>query len=665
MSDLLSTLLEDFHQRRARGETPGPEEYRERAGESYPDFLDLLSAESAIDAVMELSTEPPLPRPFGSYTLLRELGRGAFGVVYEALQRGLGRTVALKVLRTGFDTTPDAIERFKREAVACAQVRHAHVVEVYEAGENEGRPFYAMTKLNGRSLSQLARDGALPPPRELCQGLAGIADALHALHEKGIVHRDVKPGNIMVEPDGRMVLADFGLARAVASKQLTQSGEALGTPLYMSPEQLLGQREEINGRSDVYGLGATMYEVLAGRPVFRATDLRELMRMILDSRPSSLRDAAPTLDSDCESIVMKALEKRNRDRYGSAADMRDDLRAYAEGREVSGRPISGAVRALRRLRARWMPLTAAAAALLVAVLLWGRRAATLEVGSYPPAQVAVDGEERGETPLRLELPPGKHTLVLRTGGFSPQSREIELDAGQRRTLDLVLIAENPSDPEALAKLAKGFELAMANLDEMERHRGAGDDAGVLPLFPRGEVRLEDLHSYRIDVGPAFEAAGTLEWTVGGATVHSAPFDPEKLETVAEIPAEVKAALKRGSRASWGFVPAGKGKKTVTEFEVVEPDLDRRMEAIAKRLKDQPPIVLQHMRAQVYLDKGLHCAAMHEARDILGKVERSEHACAILQAALRAMKLTESPLWDDLQGRAAALPRKDRRERAGR
>ncbi len=665
MSDLLSNLLEDFHQRRARGETPGPEEYRDRAGESYADFLDLLSAESAIDAVMELSAEPPLPRPFGSYTLLRELGRGAFGVVYEALQRGLGRTVALKVLRTGFDTTPDAIERFKREAVACAQVRHAHVVEVYEAGELEGRPFYAMTKLNGRSLSQLAREGGLPPPRELCKGLAGIADALHALHEKGIVHRDVKPGNIMVEPDGRMVLADFGLARAVASKQLTQSGEALGTPLYMSPEQLLGQREEINGRSDVYGLGATMYEVLAGRPVFRATDLRELMRMILDARPSSPREAAPTLDGDCESIVMKALEKRNRDRYASAAHMRDDLNAYAEGREVSGRPISRAVRAARKLRERWMPLTAAAAVVLVALLLWGRRSATLEVGSYPPAQVAVDGVEKGETPLKLELAPGKHTLVLRTGGFRPQNREIELDPGQRRTLDLVLIAENPSDPEALAKLAKGFELAMANLDEIERHRGAGDEQGVLPLFPRGDVRLEDLHSFRIDVGPAFEGEGTLEWEVGGKVVHTAPFDPESLETVAEIPADVKAALRRGSKASWGFVPAGKGGKVTAEFEVVDPDLGRRMQSIEKRLRGQPPIVMQHLRAQLYLDKGLHCAAMHEAREILSKVEQSEKACAILQAALRAMKLTESQLWADLLGHTAKLPRKERRERVGR
>ena len=176
--------------------------------------------------------------------------------------------MAVKVLRTGFDTSPEAIERFRREAVACAQVRHDNIVEVYESGDVDGRPFYAMALLRGRSLSRLIRSGPMPTPQETCRRLADVADALHTLHEHGIIHRDIKPSNIMIEESGRMVLADFGLARTLVSAALTKTGEALGTPLYMSPEQLMGRGDEVNRRSDVYGLGATLYEVFAGHPPF-------------------------------------------------------------------------------------------------------------------------------------------------------------------------------------------------------------------------------------------------------------------------------------------------------------------------------------------------------------------------------------------------------------
>ena len=159
MADLLSDLLEDYLARRAKGEAPQPEQYRKRAGAHYSEFVDLLVAESALDSALLLEVATPLPADFGNYTLLAEIGRGAVGVVYEALHKDLGRTVAVKVLRTGFDTSPEAIARFRREAVACAQVRHDNIVEVYESGDVDGRPFYAMALLGGRSLSRLIRSG--------------------------------------------------------------------------------------------------------------------------------------------------------------------------------------------------------------------------------------------------------------------------------------------------------------------------------------------------------------------------------------------------------------------------------------------------------------------------------------------------------------------------
>ena len=156
-----------------------------------------------------------------------------------------------------------------------------------------------------------------------------IHSALAELHEKGIVHRDVKPGNIMVDVNGRMLLADFGLARTAATETLTQTGQAMGTPLYMSPEQVLGSRDEIDGRSDVYGLGVSLYEALAGRPPFKPADYAALMRMIVSEQAPDLRKTNPEVPTDLARIAMTAIEKDKDDRYASAAAMRDDLRAWA------------------------------------------------------------------------------------------------------------------------------------------------------------------------------------------------------------------------------------------------------------------------------------------------------------------------------------------------
>ena len=173
----------------------------------------------------------------------------------------------------------------------------------------------------------------------------------------------------MMETSGRMILADFGLARTVASAKLTQTGESLGTPLYMSPEQLLGNQRLVDGRTDVYGLGASMYEILSGRPLFQVGDVSALMRMILAERPDDLRAVAPDVPEALARIVMKALEKRRRDRYDSAAELRDDLLAFARGEDVKGRPVSSARHALRALgrHAKWL---AAAAVLIAAGTLW-------------------------------------------------------------------------------------------------------------------------------------------------------------------------------------------------------------------------------------------------------------------------------------------------------
>ncbi len=302
-----------------------PEAYRGRLGSSFAEFCDLVGVAESLQEAMDPTFSEEFPRPFGQYTLLGELGRGAMGVVYEAHDEQLGRKVAIKVLLASLAENLKFRERYRREARSCAKVRHDHIVEIYETGEIEGSPYHAMALLEGVPLSTHVHEGTLGSKSEVCRQLAGVADALHAVHESGVVHRDVKPANIIVEPSGRMVLADFGLARAPEDVGVTRTGEHLGTPPYMSPEQMIGRPEDVNGGTDVYALGVTLYEALTGRRPFDAERYVELQMKILTERARPPRQLDPLVSRDLERIVMTCLEKKPADRYPSAAALADDL----------------------------------------------------------------------------------------------------------------------------------------------------------------------------------------------------------------------------------------------------------------------------------------------------------------------------------------------------
>jgi len=637
------------------GESPVAEDYRERAGHDFEEFAAVLKAEEELDYGLAGPEPSPFPMPFGAYTLLSELGRGAVGVVYEAVHRELGRTVALKVLKSGFDTHPSAIERFRREARACAQVRHDNIVEIYEAGEQDGRHFYAMALLEGHSLKELARDGKLPEPRELAKALAEVADALHSLHTQGIVHRDIKPANIMVEPGGRMVLADFGLARTVASEKLTQTGESLGTPLYMSPEQLLGDQDKIDGRTDVYGFGASLYEILAGRPVFKVGDVSALMRMILAERPDDLRGVAQKVPESLSRIVMKALEKRRRDRYDDAAAMRDDLLAFARGDEVKGRPVSGTQHALRAVRRQWKWL-AAAVILLAAGLTWKALQPpppvpnfTLTVASIPSATVFLNDEEQGQTRALLEVEAGEYKLVLKRPGFEPRERVLRIDAD--RDLELMLRPKDPTDPTALAELANAVDVQMEEWDEMPRTRGGpGEDGTLEVLFPRGNVRKSDAASYLIHIGDDFEGEGALVFRSGTQELHRREIGdwPERTgETSTKLPETVMAALEAGQEITWSFLPKS-GKAVTATFKLAKTNAESRIAKLNERLKGFDQTVIRQINAQIYLEEGLALAAYREAHGVAKAKKAPKAALAVMRAALEKMGLEGSPLWDELQ-----------------
>lgn len=652
---LLAECLEEYHRRRALRESISAVDFEGRLGPHFDEFIDLLAAESSLDAAM--ADEPPaeaFPRPFGAYTLLRELGGGAMGVVYEALHRDLGRKVALKVLRTGFDTEPLALERFRREARACAQVRHESIVEIYESGFAEGRPFYAMPILSGNSLAELIREGRAPGPKELCRGFAGIADALDALHRAGIVHRDIKPGNIMVSPEGKMILADFGLARTAASQALTQTGQALGTPLYMSPEQVIGQKEEIDGRSDIYGLGATMYEALSGKPPFKADGFHSLMRLILTERPASIGSVAPHVPRESAFIAMKAMEREKKDRYQTAAEMKQDLEAFVEGLPVTGRPVARSRVFLRRNR---KPLLAAAVLLLAiagAGVLWMRRPAVLQLSCFPSARVSVDGRDFGTTPAKIELRAGEHAVLLAQDGFSERRFAVTLAAGDKQTLENVLIASDPDHPEALGLIAKSMDVDLSSFERRARLRTLPKGPDLEVLWPRGDVRAGDLISFRIDVvEPAAEIEGTVEFRRGDEVLGRIEFAPDNLLTEEAFPADVLAKLVPGDVVEWGYWPR-EGKPVTARFCLVDNTVAPKLAALEARLAGQADHLRGHFRAQILLDAGLNLAAYREALRILEKAPESARALAVAEEVLTRMGLEDTNPWGEMRSRLDRL-----------
>ncbi|HUG10435.1 MAG TPA: serine/threonine-protein kinase [Opitutaceae bacterium] len=310
-------------------------------------------------------------RRFGDYELLRELGRGGMGVVYLARQITLDRLVALKVLAGAEHAAPDAKARFQREAREAARLRHPHIVAIHNVGEHEGAFFYSMDLIEGDDLEARFATRS-PPPRDAAMLILRAARAVQYAHDTGVLHRDIKPGNILIDDAGEPFLTDFGLATAVdGGGRLTRPGEMLGSPAYASPEQLQGTESVA---SDVYSLGAVLYFLLTRRPPFVAAQLPELLAAVQRGDPVPPRRLDPSLPRDMETIALRALAREPSGRYATAGELADDLERWLEGRPIVARPVSSLERAWR-----WSgrnPALAGVGAMLVAALLTGGAAVT-------------------------------------------------------------------------------------------------------------------------------------------------------------------------------------------------------------------------------------------------------------------------------------------------
>jgi eukaryotic-like serine/threonine-protein kinase len=365
----LAERVAEISERLRRGETVLPEEYGAHAG-----------ALCGLIPTLRRMTELPGPAipstglgQIGDFRLLREVSRGGMGVVYEATQLSLGRRVALKILPIVAALDPRQLERFRVEAQAAASLCHPNIVPVFATGAVDGIPYYAMRFIDGRDLARIIREirrDTLEPTeaapsesqkrpilsthgssfaRDVACLARQAAEALEYAHANDVIHRDIKPSNLLIDDAGHLWITDFGLARVRGGVDLTHTGDALGTPRYMSPEQALGGRTPLDGRTDIYSLGVTLYELLTGRPAFPGEDRLEITRKIASESPVPPRKLDSTIPADLETIVLRAMAKEPADRYPAAADLAADL-----GRFLNNRPIVARRPSFIDKSAKWM-----------------------------------------------------------------------------------------------------------------------------------------------------------------------------------------------------------------------------------------------------------------------------------------------------------------------
>jgi len=322
----------------------------------------------------------PRTERFGNYDLIEEIARGGMGVVYKARQRSLNRVVALKMILAGHLASEADVRRLYREAEAAAGLQHPNIVAIHEVGEHYGQHYFSMDYVEGRSLADVVRDGPLAPERAATY-VRTIAEAIHYAHEQGILHRDLKPSNVLIDAADRPRVTDFGLAKRVeAGGGLTVTGAVVGTPSYMPPEQAAGGRlGEVGPASDVYSLGAILYELLVARPPFRAETTLDTVLLVLDAEPVLPRKLNPAVPRDLETICLKCMEKRPSRRYGSARELADDLGRYLADEAIRARPLGLAGRLGRWARGR--PALAATAAALA--LFYANHLISLHVLAVP------------------------------------------------------------------------------------------------------------------------------------------------------------------------------------------------------------------------------------------------------------------------------------------
>jgi serine/threonine protein kinase len=611
----------------------------------------------------------PATKQIGDFELVREIGRGGMGVVYEARQVSLNRKVALKVLGPGLGLTGRAIDRFRHEAEAAARLHHTHIVPVYATGAHDGVHYYAMELIEGPSLDRVLKHLRGPGdavPAALAQttdhepnigvaheaGLsgsslssggayfdnvarmvAGVADALDYAHQQGVIHRDIKPGNLLVSSDGRLSLNDFGLARILEQPGMTTTGEFVGTPLYMAPEQIAAGRVPVDHRADVYSLGATLYEMLTLQPPFRGERRDQVIAQVLHKEPPAPRRINAKIPVDLETICLKAMDKDPDRRYQSAGQMAEDLRRYVNRFAISARR-AGPVTRLRKWVRRNPALSVAGLAILLAVAAAGffaRQAHLAHLRWLAEEQIRQEEEqirqENEQIRQQEDLAKGRELALDRA---MTAAMAADLPAAEKAVAD----AEQLGASEGETQMLRGFiAIYSARPDEAIAHLQQAvalmpESVSARSLLAYAYNEMSDYSNSRRVVAEASALTPRTPWDklfLGHAIGIHRPIEglPLMDEALAARPSGIGHVLRAGVRL---FLAALSGSVADAEAAVFDAELAKRL--LASNSFSLIESALAHLTA----------AAAYRKRSRLDK--RDEHLAA---ANREAEALAQFPL----------------------
>jgi tetratricopeptide (TPR) repeat protein len=655
----------------------------------HPDLAESLAASfRALDFVhdagrtLEAPAAPPgreepasAGRMLGDYRLLREIGRGGMAVVYEAEQVSLGRHVALKVLPFAAVLDPKHLQRFKNEAQAAAHLHHPHIVPVHAVGCERGVHYYAMQYVEGQSLAVAIREmkggGAGEGPRTPISShgsnrepayirmaaALGVqaAEALDHAHQLGVVHRDVKPGNLLVDLAGTLWVTDFGLASSKKDVGLTITGELLGTIRYMSPEQALAKRVPVDHRTDVYSLGATLYELFTLEPAFPGDDPHVVIQDIAFKEPALPRRLNPALPRDLETVLLKAMWKDPAGRYATAQEMADDLGRFLENRPIEARRPGLLRRATKWGRRHRAVVAAAAGMLLLAVaglvigtaLLWREQKQTkrafdraewnLALALKALDQIYVDGEVDGDTRLREGLP---RDLLERGVGFyeefaraNEHNQGVALSMGNAYRRTSLIYRELGQKDRADAALDRAVsicrEVVHREPDNFDAQLCLGcalfpqkDHDGAIHAYGQA-IRLKPNHAEaHLNLGNAYLAKGDTDRAITsyGAALRVRPeyaVAHYNLANVFKANGDLEAAIAsygRAIRARPDYFPAH---ANLGEVLLTKGEPDAAIPAIKEALRLRPNLVSARVNLGSAFDqKGDHDGAIREYQEAI-------------------------------------------------
>ena len=517
------------------------------------------------------------PPQISGYEIEAVLGRGGMGVVYKARDKRLNRPVALKMLLTGAFATAAERERFLREAEAEAGLTHPHIVQVYQVGDHDGRPYFTMEFVEGGSLAQQLR-GTPQPARQAAALVATLAQAVHAAHQSGILHRDLKPANVLLTADGTPKVADFGLARRLeGAAGLTLSGVPMGTPSYMAPEQALGKSRDVGRESDTYSLGAILYELLTGRPPFRAETAAETLQQVITREPVPPTRLNAAVPRDAETICLKCLEKQSQRRYPSAAALADDLIRFQRGDPIAARPVRGQERLVR-----WMRRNPAQAALVATILALF----VLAVGGglWLEWQRAERLAERARAGQRVE------TALEQATVFRNQGRWPEVRAALEGAAGLL-------DTSAPADLRKRLHVARADADmvlELEQIRLRLSESGTSQArasLLADQAYAQVFRKYDIDLSAPELAESALR-------IRNSSIRDTLLPFLHDWFLWVEDANRDGLRALLDEADDDEWRREFREALAVKDDGKLVALARAEEAVDQPPVVLSGLTGRL-------------------------------------------------------------------